>query len=474
MTEWGLVAIGFALTIATGFFVASEFTLVSLDRADLEARRDAGESGFTPAIRALTRTSTHLSSAQLGITLTTLLTGWMMEPALSSLLAPVFEGWGLDAAMSETLSVVSAVAIATILSMIVGELAPKNLAIATPRRIVKVVAPFQLAFTWLFSPFVAYLVKSSNLIVRSFGIEPKEELSSARTAEELASAVRHSSIHGTMEEDTATLLGKALSFTNHEAQDIMTPRTRVATVRVGDTADDVIALTRKTGFSRFPVIDEDADDVVGIVHVKHAVAVPRDRRAEVPVGALQGEALRVPETMHLDVLLGELRQGGYQMSIVVDEYGGTAGVATLEDLIEELIGEVSDEHDRTKADVVRTGAVITFPASLRPDELRERGDVEVPDDGPWETVGGFILSQLGYIPEAGTALEACGGEFVIERMDGRAPSRCYLERAVGRVRAVVREVCVGSVHDMDCGGVGQAPERHRQAARRCRGHSPPS
>jgi len=423
MNEWLFVGIGVLLTVGTGFFVASEFSLVSLDRADLESRRDAGEGGFALAIRALKRTSTHLSSAQLGITLTTLLTGWLMEPAISSLLTPVLVGWGLSAGAADVVAVVSAVTLATILSMIVGELAPKNMALAVPRRVVKVVAPFQLAFTWLFAPFVAFLVHMANVIVRAFGIEPKEELSSARTAEELASAVRHSSMHGTLEEDTATLLGKALSFTNHEAQDIMTPRTRVATIRVGDSANDVIALTRKTGYSRFPVIDDDADDIVGIVHVKHAVAVPRERRSEVPVGAIQGEALRVPETMNLDVLLGELRQGGYQMSIVVDEYGGTAGIATLEDLIEELIGEVSDEHDRAKADVVKMGDIVTFPASLRPDELRERAGIIVPDDGPWETVGGFLLSQWGHLPEAGATLDACGGQFVVERMDGRRIDR---------------------------------------------------
>ena len=431
MNEWLFVAIGVLLTVGTGFFVASEFSLVSLDRADLEARRDAGEGGFALAIRALKRTSTHLSSAQLGITLTTLLTGWLMEPAISSLLVPVLAGWGLGPTVADIVSGVSAITLATILSMIVGELAPKNMALAVPRRVVKVVAPFQLAFTWLFSPFVALLVNLANGIVRALGIEPKEELSSARTAEELASAVRHSSMHGTLEQDTATLLGKALSFSNHEAQDIMTPRTRVSTIRVGDSANDVIALTRKTGYSRFPVIDDDADDIVGIVHVKHAVAVPRERRSEVPVGAIQGEALRVPETMNLDVLLGELRQGGYQMSIVVDEYGGTAGIATLEDLIEELIGEVSDEHDRTKADVVKMGDIVTFPASLRPDELRERAGIEVPDDGPWETVGGYLLSQWGHLPEAGATLDACGGQFVVERMDGRR---------IDRVRFVPQEV----------------------------------
>ncbi len=423
MNEWLFVGIGVLLTVGTGFFVASEFSLVSLDRADLEARREAGESGFALAIRALRRTSTHLSSAQLGITLTTLLTGWLMEPAISSLLTPVLIGWGLSVSAADVVAVVSAITLATILSMIVGELAPKNMALAVPRRVVKVVAPFQLAFTWLFAPFVTFLVHMANLIVRGLGIDPKEELSSARTAEELASAVRHSSMHGTLEQDTATLLGKALSFSNHEAQDIMTPRTRVATIRVGDSANDVIALTRTTGYSRFPVIGDDADDIVGIVHVKHAVSVPRERRSEVPVGAIQGEALRVPETMNLDVLLGELRQGGYQMSVVVDEYGGTAGIATLEDLIEELIGEVSDEHDRAKADVVKMGDIVTFPASLRPDELRERAGIDVPDDGPWETVGGYLLSQWGHLPEAGATLDACGGQFLVERMDGRRIDR---------------------------------------------------
>jgi CBS domain containing-hemolysin-like protein len=431
VTEWLMIGVGVLLTIGTGFFVASEFALVTLDRSDLEARRTAGESGFTPAIKALTRTSTHLSAAQLGITLTTLLTGWTMEPAVSALLSPTLQSWGLSEGSADIVAAVTAITLATVLSMIIGELYPKNLALSAPRRVVKFVAPFQLAFTWVFSPFIWMLAAASNGIVRMFGVEPKEELSSARTAEELASAVRHSSMHGGLEEDTATLLGKALSFSQHQAQDIMTPRTRVATVKVGDTAADIIALARKTGFSRFPVIDEDADDIVGLVHIKQAVAVPRDRRADVPAGALLGEALRVPETMQLDTLLGELRTRGYQMSIVVDEYGGTAGIATLEDLIEELIGEVSDEHDRTRAGVVRANGYVTFPAGLRPDELSEQAGIDVPEEGPWETVGGYLLSEWGTIPDVGQTLETDTGVFIVERMDGRR---------LDRVRFTPREV----------------------------------
>ena len=172
------------------------------------------------------------------------------------------------------------------------------------------------------------------------------------------------------------------------------------------------------------MIDDGVDDVIGIVHVKQAVAVPREKRAEVPASALQTEALRVPETMKLDMLLAELRRrGGYQIAIVVDEYGGTAGVASLEDLVEELVGEVSDEHDRSKPDVVRSRDWLTFPGLLRPDELLERSGVVVPEDGPFETVGGWLMSELGRLPVVGDEVAIATGVFRIERLDGRRIDR---------------------------------------------------
>jgi len=182
-------------------------------------------------------------------------------------------------------------------------------------------------------------------------------------------------------------------------------------------------LARRTGFSRFPVIDEDIDDVAGVVHVKQAIAVPRERRASVPVSALQTEALRVPETMKLDTLLGELGARSYQLAVVVDEYGGTAGIATLEDLVEELIGEVADEHDRSRAGVVRGRGGLTFPGALRPDELADRAGVVVPEDGPYETVAGFLMSELGRLAVVGDTVEVEAGTFRVERMDGRRIDR---------------------------------------------------
>ena len=418
-----MIVLGLVLTVGTGLFVASEFSLVNLDRADLEERRERGEKRLGPTINALKITSTHLSSAQLGITLTTLLTGYLLEPAFTALLSAPLLGVGLPEGGVEPIATVVAVFFATLLSMIVGELVPKNFALALPRQTAKLVVPFQALFTAVFRPAISLLNNTANAILRSFGIEPKEELSGARTAEELSSLVRRSASQGSLDSETATLLARTLAFADHTAQDVMTPRPRVASIERGKSAKAVLELAVRTGFSRFPVIDDDIDDVVGLVHVKQAVAVPREKRAEVPVGALTTEALRVPETMRLDYLLTELRQRGYQMAVVVDEYGGTAGVVTLEDLVEELIGEVSDEHDRSRVDVVRSRDWLTFPGLLRPDELLERAGVTVPEDGPYETVGGWLMSELGRLPVVGDTVEIEAGVFRVERLDGRRVDR---------------------------------------------------
>lgn len=421
--EWWMFLVGMLLTIGTGVFVASEFALVNLDRHDLEERQSKGETMLGPAIRALKVTSTHLSAAQLGITLTTLLAGFTLEPAFSGWLRPLFELWGIGEPTRSVVASVVAVAVATLLSMIIGELVPKNFALALPRLTAKIVVPLQIIFTTVFKPFVALLNGTANAVLRAVGIEPKEELSSARTAEELKSLVRRSASEGALDRDTATLLSRTLAFSEHTAADVMTPRLRLASVDRSDSAETVIDLARRTGYSRFPVTDDGPDDIVGIVHLKQAVSVPRERRASVPVSALQTEALRVPETMKLDALIGELRNRSYQIAIVVDEYGGTAGVATLEDLVEELVGEVSDEHDRMRADVVRSRDWLTFPGALRPDELQERAGVTVPENGTYDTVAGFLLSELGRIPVVGDTVDIEVGTFRVERMDGRRIDR---------------------------------------------------
>jgi CBS domain containing-hemolysin-like protein len=283
--------------------------------------------------------------------------------------------------------------------------------------------PFQVGFTMVFRPAIAVLNGSANGVLRLIGIEPKEELSGARSAEELSSLVRRSANAGLLEADTASLLDRTLTFSRLSAADVMTARPSMHALAAGDSADDVIQLARRTGHSRFPVYDDDLDDISGVVHLKAAISVPRERRAEVPVGALATDALRVPETVHVDGLISELRARGYQLAIVVDEYGGTAGLVTLEDLVEELVGEVSDEHDRTRAGIVRGRDGIMFPGELRPDELRSRAGVVVPEGDVYDTVGGYVMSVLERVPTVGDEVSVDSGKLQVVRMDGRRIDR---------------------------------------------------
>ncbi|WP_164233610.1 hemolysin family protein [Microbacterium hydrocarbonoxydans] len=434
-----LLGVGLLLTVGTGLFVASEFALVNLDRADLEARQARGESRLSLTISALRHTSTHLSAAQLGITLTTLLTGYTMEPALSNLLSPTLRAWSIPEAAIAPIATVVAMLVATALSMILGELVPKNFALALPLATAKLVVPFQVAFTTVFKPAVVVLNGSANGVLRGMGIEPKEELSGARTAEELSSLVRRSASAGLLEEDTATLLDRTLTFSRLTAADVMTARPSMHAIAAGDSADDVIKLARRTGHSRFPVYDDDLDDITGVVHLKAAISVPRDRRADVPVGALSTEPLRVPETVHIDGLIAELRARGYQLAVVVDEYGGTAGLVTLEDLVEEIVGEVADEHDRSRAGVIVGRDGVTFPGELRPDELRRRAGVDVPEGDVYDTVAGYVMSVLERVPAVGDEVDIDTGTLQVVRMDGRRVDRIrYVPRPADDDEEVTR------------------------------------
>lgn len=423
MSDWLLLGIGMLLSLGTGIFVASEFALVNLDRSELETRRKRGERGLGQTIAALGRTSTHLSSAQLGITLTTLLTGTTFTPAIERLVGPLLLGWGLPEASTLVVSAILGVALATLFSMLFGELLPKNMALAIPLATAKVVAPLQRAFTFLFKPAILVLNGSANAILRAVGIEPKEELSSARTPEELASLVQRSALEGSLDENAATLISRTLRISNLSAGDVMTPRSRMETIDRECSVADLIALSKTTGFSRFPIIDGDPDEITGIAHLKKAVGVPREKRSDVPVQAIATEPVRVPESVDVSSLLGDLKERGYQLAIVIDEYGGTAGLVTLEDCIEELVGEVSDEHDRLRSDVVHGPGWITFPGLLRPDEAAERAGVQIPEDSDYETVGGFIMSELGDIPEVGDTVELEQGSLQVERLDGRRVDR---------------------------------------------------
>ncbi|WP_104103096.1 hemolysin family protein [Arthrobacter sp. 08Y14] len=438
MYELIMLAVGLVLTVGTGLFVASEFSLVNLDRNDLEARQAQGEKRLGPTINALKITSTHLSSAQLGITLTTLLTGYTFEPAISSLLREPMLAVGIPEAVVGGAGAVIGIFLATVFSMIIGELVPKNFALALPLATAKVVIPFQTLFTTVFKPVILLFNNTANAIIRSFGIEPKEELSGARSAEELSSLVRRSALEGVLDLDHAQLLSRTLRFSDHTAADVMTPRVRMRSVAATDTAEQVIEAAVSTGYSRFPVIGRDSDDILGVLHVKQAFAVALPERSGITAGDLMVEALRVPESMGVDSLLGLLRQQGLQVAVVSDEHGGTAGIVTLEDLVEEIVGELEDEHDRARVGVVRSGRSLTFDASLRPDELRDRTGVVVPDGEEYDTLAGFVTDRLDRIPELGDEVAVKNGVLRVERVVGTH---------VERLRFTPTEGSLPSTHD---------------------------
>ncbi len=424
MTEWLLVGLGVLLTIGTALFVAGEFSLVSVDRPAVERAVAAGDRRAEGVLAAVRTLSTQLSGAQVGITLTTLVVGFLVEPSLAALLETPLRSAGVPPDALAPVAVGVGLLVATVFSMIFGELLPQNLGISVPLATAKVVAGPLRLFTRLMSPLIAVLQGSANKLLRAVGIEPQEELSSARAPEELAALVRRSAEVGTLDQATAEIITRSLDFPNRTAADVMTPRVRMQVARRGESAADVVALARRTGFSRFPVVEDGLDDVVGVVHLKTAIGVPRERRDQVPVEALMADAVRVPETVRLDPLLAALREQGLQMAVVVDEYGGTAGVVTLEDVVEEIVGEVSDEHDRTRTGVVRLrdGSYVV-PGLLRPDEVRARADLAVPDGSAFETVGGYVMARLGRVPRVGDEVGIPGAVLRVDRMDGRRVDR---------------------------------------------------
>ena len=426
--EWLLLAAGLLLIAGTGFFVAVEFSLIALDQATVQRAIDDGDSGAAPLLACLKSLSTQLSSCQLGITLTTLLTGYVMEPSVGHLLEAPLSAVGLPAVAVQSISLVLAMVVATLLSMLLGELVPKNMAIALAFPVGRALAGPQLVFTAIFKPAILVLNGFSNKVLHIFGLEAKEEISGARTPAELASLVRRSAAMGTLDAGTANFIARTLNFSTRTAADVMTPRIRLETIDADQPVSDVVDAARRTGYSRFPVIGDSADDIRGLVHVKKAVAVPWERRRNLEAGAIMTEVLRVPETIHLDALLAELREGNLQLAVVLDEYGGTAGIATLEDLVEEIVGEVADEHDRVRPGLLQSASGDWyFPGLLRPDELSEQiPGLSVPDEAAYETVGGYVMSKLGRIAMVGDAVDVGGGTLSVTRMDGRRIDRiCF-------------------------------------------------
>ena len=424
-----MLVLGLVLTAGTFVFVSAEFSLVAIDQAVVEKRAEEGQRGAARVLRATKTLSTQLSGAQVGITLTTILLGYTTQSTIASLLESALGSAGVAWGLATGIAAFAAAAFINVFSMLFGELVPKNLALAHPMDTARAVVPFQMAFTTVFAPVIWVLGGTANWVLRRMGIEPREEISSARSAGELAALVEHSAEEGTFDTSTASLFTNSIRMSRLCAADVMTDRGRVRTLPEGASAADVIALAASTGHSRFPVIGEDSDDVVGLVSLRRAVAVPHERRAEVPVvsSSLLAPAPSVPETAPIGPLMVQLRDEGLQMAVVVDEYGGVSGIVTLEDVIEEIVGEVSDEHDQRRLGIrPRPDGTLLVPGTLRPDELKARTGIVLPDDGPYDTLGGLIMNELGDIPAVGQRLQVDGIGLEVAQMQGRRVTQIAL------------------------------------------------
>ncbi|MDO3705439.1 hemolysin family protein [Micromonospora sp. C28SCA-DRY-2] len=417
--------VGFLLlTGGNAFFVAAEFALVTVDRAEIDRRAAAGDGPAATVRRALRELSFQLSGAQLGITITALLTGYLAEPALARLFAPVLEP--LAGSATDRITPFLALALATLVSMLFGELVPKNLALARPMPAALATAAPMRAFSRTFGWLIRGLNGSANRLVRAFGIEPQEELASARSPEELGLLAAISARAGALPPDTAMLLRRTIRFGEKRAAEAMTPRVDVIALRATATVTELLALARHTGRTRFPVYEETLDLVTGVAGVSDALGVPLAQRASTTVGSVAREPVYVPESLDLDGVLAALRAADADLAIVVDEYGGTDGVVTVEDLVEELVGEIADEFD--PAAVPDVGPVeLTVPGGertvlvdgvLRADELVEQTGFRLPE-GPYETLAGFLMARLGHIPVAGETVEESGYEFTVVEVDRR-------------------------------------------------------
>jgi len=418
------------LTLGTAIFVAAEFSLTALERSTVEANaRDGGRRDGI--VRTAHRNlSFQLSGAQIGISITTLITGYLAEPVVARLLHGPLRAVGLPEQFTDAVALTLALLIATSVSMVFGELVPKNLAVARPVPTARATVPLQWFFSLVFSPVIKLTNGTANWVLRRLGVEPAEELRSARSAQELLALVRNSAESGSLDPQTAELIDRSLQFGGRTAEELMTPRSMIESLEVTDTVADLIETAIRTGFSRFPIVAGDLDETVGIVHVKQAFAIPVELRAGTRLAQLARPVPTVPSTLDGDAVMTQIRANGVQTALVVDEYGGTAGMVTVEDLIEEIVGDVRDEHDDATPDVVEVRDGWLVSGLMRIDEVDTETPFRAPE-GDYETIGGLVLKELGHIPDVGDTvvltefdpdnpeLDPVHWKATVIRMDGR-------------------------------------------------------
>jgi CBS domain containing-hemolysin-like protein len=421
------ILITLALILLNAFFVAAEYAFVRVRKTQLEEAVAAGSARARLAARIEGSLETYISAAQLGVTLASLAIGWIGEPAMAALIAPAF-GWLSDRseAAFHLVSFALAFGAITYLHVVIGELAPKYLSIQRALTVaIWCALPLHLFYV-VFSPFIAFVNGSASRLLGLVGIKATADLD-PHSEEELRMLVAASTRKGILQESERVLLGNVLDFADTLVRQVMVPRTEMVAVPDDTTVDGVIELLRQSPFTRIPVYHEDLDHVAGVIHVKDVVGARPDR----PARELMRKPLYLPETAHLDRALAQFRRERVQLAIVIDEFGGTAGLVTLEDVIEELVGEVQDEFDREAPMIREENGVFLINGLMTLADARERLRIELADE-PYDTIGGMVFGRLGRLAKVGDTIDVEGYRFTVTAVDGRRVAQVKAKRLAPR------------------------------------------
>jgi len=381
-----------ALLVLNAIFVAAEFSLLALDRARVEVQANQGSRVHRSLLRALQRLTLTMSGCQLGITLSALMLGFVAEPTMARLLTGDDHPTGL--------SVLLAIFVATVLHLIIGEQVPKYIALAAPESTSRKLVPLLSGYSVLVRPLVRLLNGMANSVVRRFGVEPRDEIDTSRTSEELETLITERAA-GVLHPEEVSLLTRSLRFSDKTAVDVLIPRVDISALQRATQVSDLITQALDTGRSRFPVFDKDLDDIIGVVHVKSVYRLSPEERRTTHVSEIMRDVLAVPETRKLEEILSDMRRRRTQMAVVIDEHGATSGIITFEDLLEEILGEIKDEYDNdlTEAEVENPGSFLVA-GRLNFDEVFDATGFRIPE-GQYETIAGFVLERLGHLAEPG-------------------------------------------------------------------------
>ncbi len=419
------------LLFLNGFFVAAEFALVRSRRTRLESLARTGDWKARLALRASGNLARVYSASQLGVTVASLALGALAENSLGHWLADklTWLPWAMELSVRVGIAATVALTVVTFFHVVFGELAPRGAALSHPETVALWLVPPLLAFAWVVTPFTSLLSRSSQVVLKLFGQKAADAEENVHSPEELRMLVEQSQEVGVLEKEDANLLEGVFEFSEKNAREVMTPRTDIDALPADATLDETLALVEESGRSRYPVYWDTIDDIIGIVLAKDLISVLRSPPPNFSLRDIMRPVHVVPGAREVEEVLADFKRLKEHMAIVLDEYGGTAGLVTMEDLLEEIVGEILDEYDEPPEHPEREGAnIIVVPGNTNIRELNERLGLEVPEED-YTTIGGFVFGALGRLAVVGDRVTASGATFTVREMDGRRVSSLAVEVA---------------------------------------------